>query len=384
MKTILVITFTNLKNDARVRRQINALKDKYQVIAACLEADSADDYDLILLKKQNLTLVRKLFIGLFLLTRQFKSAIQLLYPYFYLPKELGEKKIDFIIANDIESLPLAFEIADQKKCKVMFDAHEYAPRHFEDKWVWRVFFQPLNIYLCKKYIHKTSGMTTVGRGLANEYEKHFHIKPVVITNANHYHQLSPSPVTDSAIRLVHHGIATPSRKLELMIEMMTYLDDRFTLDMYLLSEGFSAKRTIQYPEYLKSLASKTNRVRILPPIKRELIVTTLNEYDMGVFLIPPVNFNYANTLPNKLFDFIQARIAIAIGPTPEMAEIVNNYKIGVVSGDFSPQGLAKKIVQLSTQDLTALKENTEKAAMELSAEQNKVKLLELVNRVLNA
>jgi hypothetical protein len=63
-----------------------------------------------------------------------------------------------------------------------------------------------------------------------------------------------------------------------------------------------------------------------------------------------------------------------------MAEIVNNYKIGVVSDDFSPQGLAKKIVQLSAQDLTALKENTQKAAMELSAEQNKVKLLELVNR----
>jgi glycosyltransferase involved in cell wall biosynthesis len=382
MKTILVITFTNLKNDARVRRQINALKDKYQVIAACLEADSTGEYDLILLKKQNLILIRKLIIGLFLLTKQFKKALQLLHPYFYLTKDLIDKKIDFVIANDIESLPLAFEIADQKKCKLMFDAHEYAPRHFEDKWVWRIFFQPLNVYLCKKYIHRTSVMTTIGRGLANEYEKHFHIKPVVITNANHFYQLSPSPVSDSVIRLVHHGIATPSRKLELMIEMMEHMDERFTLDMYLLSSGFLSGKTKNYPEVLKRRASGNPRIRILPPIKSEQIVSRINEYDIGVFLIPPINFNYENTLPNKLFDFIQARLAIAVGPTPEMAEIINKFNLGVVSKDFNPRSLAEKLVEINSDQLRRFKQNASLAAAELNAEKNNKTLITLVEQAL--
>ena len=70
---------------------------------------------------------------------------------------------------------------------------------------------------------------------------------------------------------------------------------------------------------------------------------TINKYDMGVFLLPPINFNYENTLPNKLFDFIQARLGIAIGPTPEMAEIVNHYKIGLVSEHFTAASLASRL-----------------------------------------
>ena len=36
----------------------------------------------------------------------------------------------------------------------------------------------------------------------------------------------------------------------------------------------------------------------------ELITPVL--FDVGVFLLEPVNFNYANALPNKLFEFVQA------------------------------------------------------------------------------
>ena len=37
------------------------------------------------------------------------------------------------------------------------------------------------------------------------------------------------------------------------------------------------------------------------------IVRTINQFDLGVYLLPPVNFNSAHALPNKFFEFIQAR-----------------------------------------------------------------------------
>jgi len=100
-----------------------------------------------------------------------------------------------IIANDVETLPLAFSV--KEKAKVFFDAHEYAPRHFEDKLMWRIFFQGFNTWLCKKYIPQVAGMTTVGKGLAREYEKHFNVNPTVVTNANYYFDLLPSPVVEN-------------------------------------------------------------------------------------------------------------------------------------------------------------------------------------------
>ena len=53
------------------------------------------------------------------------------------------------------------------------------------------------------------------------------------------------------------------------------------------------------------------------------IVDTIAEYDIGLFILSPINFNYYHALPNKLFEFIQARLAIAVSPSPEMARIVH-------------------------------------------------------------
>lgn len=381
MKHVLVITFSNLKTDSRVRRQVNSLKKNYHVTVACFDAEPAPDYRILLVKPALLTIALKLTLAILLGFRLFKSAYKTQYPYFSLSDKISEKT-DLIIANDVETLPLAFHIADKHNCPVVFDAHEYAPRHFEDKLMWRIFFQPLNIYLCRTYIPRLAGMFTVGKGLADEYEKNFKIKATILTNASYYHELAPSQVDTNSIKLVHHGIATPSRQLELMIDMMSYLDERFSLDMYLMILSNVSSKTKNYPEKLKELAAKNPKVRILSPIKSDEIVRTINRYDIGVFLVPPVNFNYQNTLPNKLFDFIQARLAIAVGPTPEMAEIVKRYTLGVVSKDFTAQSLAKELQAITHEQLIHFKGNSSLAASDLNAEENEKILLRVIDQAL--
>jgi len=183
--------------------------------------------------------------------------------------------------------------------------------------------------------------------------------------------------------MVHHGGATVSRKLELMIDVMRHLEERFTLDLMLIVPELASRKTKNYIHRLQKLADGDPRIRFLPPLKSDEIVSFINQYDLGIFLIPPVNFNYANTLPNKLFDFIQARLGIAIGPTPEMAQIVNSYDIGVVSKDFSPESLAFELNKLSVSDVERFKTNASRPARELSAESNKMKLLELVRKILS-
>lgn len=381
MKKILVIVLSNLKHDARVRRQILALQANYKTSVVCFGGDPSNGYELITIKPTNLTFLRKAITSFFLLLKFHTLAHKLLHDYYFIIKKLEGRKFDLIIANDIETLPLAFAFPGNPK--VIFDAHEYAPRHFEDKKMWRLFFQDFNTWLCKKYIPKTAGMMTVGRGLALEYEKNFNVKPTVITNANNYFDLEPGPVSEGKIRLVHHGIATRSRKLELMIDLMTLLDHRFSLDLILLTPGFASRKTRHYLDELRMKAQHDPRIKIIPPVQSNEVVKTIHHYDMGVFLLPPVNFNYENTLPNKLFDFIQARLGVAIGPTPEMAEIVKNYNIGVISENFTPQSLAKKLTALTRSDVEAFKKNSNIASKELNAEVNAIKLNSLVTRVLN-
>jgi hypothetical protein len=204
----------------------------------------------------------------------------------------------------------------------------------------------------------------------------------VLTNANYYADLAPTPVDAKKIKLIHHGAANPSRQLEIMIGMMNYLDDRFSLDLMLLTPSIANKKTRGYLDSLKNLIKDNPRIKIIPAVKSEEVVNFIHPYDMGIFLLPPINFNYANTLPNKFFDYIQARLAIAIGPTPEMARLVNQYDLGIVADDFTPISLAMKMNHLTAEKIDYFKNQSDQAAHKLSAEKNKIILNDLVSNLL--
>lgn len=381
MKSILVLVFNDLRHDARVRRQVEFLKRHGRLTIVCFDAPAEWTHEVIRIPRIKPGLWIRAVAGILLLLRRYSLAYKALYSNASLSRSLKKKAFDLVVANDIECLPLAEEVRGQ--AKVLFDAHEYAPRHFEDKRIWRIFFQPFNTHMCKAFLPRTDAMMTVGKGLAEEYKRNFGVNPVVVTNANYYRELSPSPVRPGKIRLIHHGAANPSRQLELTIAMMDHLDERFELTLMLVVPAMANPRTSQYIESLKSLIVRNPRIHLVPPVSSENVVTSIHDFDIGVFLLPPVNFNYANTLPNKFFDFVQARLGIAIGPTPEMADLVVHYGLGVVSDEFTAASLAAKLNALSMQDVALIKQNSQKAAEDLSAERNIPILEKLVGPLLS-
>ena len=173
-------------------------------------------------------------------------------------------------------------------------------------------------------------MVTVSEGIADRYAGEYGIpRPSVIMNAPYYQTLRPNPCGQK-ISIIHHGIAHSSRKIELMIEVMDHLDDRFCLDLMLVQDNQA------YMDKLKRKAAPNPRIRFIPPVRMDEIPGKLNGYDLDVYILPPVNLNSALALPNKFFEFIQARLAVAIGPSPEMETYVKQYNCGVVSRDFTP------------------------------------------------
>jgi glycosyltransferase involved in cell wall biosynthesis len=379
-KKVLIIVFSNLRHDARVRRQTEFLSENYETTVVCFDGDAPEGVRLIKIIQTPLTLFRKMISGLLLLLGFYRAGHRVIHGYGYLVDTFRNESFDLVIANDVETLPLAFKLS--RGARVLFDAHEYAPRHFEDRLWWRIFFKRLNVFLCKTYIPQLAGMMTIGEGLAQEYERNFGIRPVVVTNATQYHDFQPSPVQPDRIRLVYHGIANPSRRLDLMIEMMRHLDNRFTLDLILMTSNFASSRTRDHIARLQQSAQQDPRIKLLPQLPSHEIVPFIHQYDVGVFLLPPVNFNYANTLPNKLFEYIQARLAVAVGPTPEMAAIVRKYGNGVVADDFTPANLAAKLNSLSVESLTAMKVRSGEAAKDHNAEKNKTILLQTVEKII--
>jgi hypothetical protein len=273
----------------------------------------------------------------------------------------------------LSTLPLALKL--KSAFGVIFDAHEYSPHEFEDRFAWRMLFQGYNDYLCRKYLGKVAGMTTVCQSIADEYRTNYGVGSEIVLNAPPFHDLRPGLNSADSIRMIHHGGAIPSRKIELMIETMNHLDGRFQLDLMLVPTDAS------YLERLRSIARRYARVHVVPTVPMRELPHHLNQYDVGLFLLPPANFNYRYALPNKLFEFVQARLAVAIGPSPEMARVVRRYDCGIVSDDFSPSSFARRINELDRERISYYKQRSDLAAMDLCFERNSAVLLNMVKRL---
>jgi len=294
-------------------------------------------------------------------------------------QEVVASQPDLIHANEAIGLPLAIEAARRTGAKVLFDAHEYSPDHRANTLWWRILAQPLYTYIISHYAPQAHAMITVEEHIARKYEKIFGLKDVgVIRNIPPYQESLFHPTNPDQIRLIHHGAAIRERQLEGMIEVMARLDERFTLDFMLVPFGDG------YIDELKAQAQALapGRIHFRPPVAPAKIVATIANYDMGLFLIPPVNFSYHMVLPNKFFEFVMAGLAIAVGPSPAMSALVEQYHLGVVADDFSPATLAQKLNALSAADIDAMKQNSLAAAQELNAETEMAKLLQIYAQLL--
>ena len=167
--------------------------------------------------------------------------------------------------------------------------------------------------------------------------------------------------------MVHHGFANYNRKIENMIEIVKKLESRFSLDLYLTGND-------GYIEILKKMAKNDSRIQFYEPIPFDNIIDVLSTYDIGFFYVEPTTFNLSRCLPNKFFEFIQARIMVAIGPTPDMVHFIHKYGCGIVSKEFSLNAMVDSLNDLNKEEVLRMKLNSAKAAEDLNFEKQIIKL----------
>lgn len=398
-KKVLIISFTKLATEPRAIRQAQSIETDFEIITAGYNSFTFGNFEHY--KIPNYTLFKQItfhhslpsilrkFFSIFILLKNkisqfiisyFPSLYSKLLPYnFYnnqVFKQLKHLKIDAIIANDINTLALSYRLSKLKNIPIIFDAHEYAPGEFDSNAKWEKEIKPSVIEICKTYLPKVNLMFTVCEGIAQEYKKVFGINSVVITNATDYSDLKPSITNTNKIKLIHHGAAIAERHLELMIEMMPYLDERFELYLMLIPNDKT------YYENLKEKSKIYPCIYFIDAVKTSEIAKRINEFDIGIVFVPPVCLNYKFGLGNKFFEFVQARLMLGLGPLQEMVKISEQYNLGVNSTDFNPESLAKLLNTLDTETIMNYKNNAHQAALELNSIANKKIMHSLISELL--
>jgi hypothetical protein len=394
-KTVLIICNNHLNKAPRFLMEVEALKSDFSIIAAGLAVSKINnDFQFVQLATINNSeitfhanypkLIRKFFsfIIKYFYKREFTSIHKFENKYNSKEsknelKKLGKLKFELIVTHHLDSLPMAVRLSKSKNVPLVFNAHEYYPRQFESRLTWIKYTQPEYLYIANKYLPQVNQMLTVCEGIKKEYKKSFGVDSEVIYNSKKYYpDLNPSLVNESAIRMVHHGVAIRERHLEEMIKMMEFLPDNYELTLILFPTQ------IDYYEELKSMASDSGKIVFEDIVDVDQIVINLNRFDIGLYILKNSSFNHEYALPNKVFEFVQARLCLAISPNKEMKRLVDKYDLGVVSEDFTAKTMANRISALSLQDIQKYKNNSHLNAKELGSESSELTILNEVKRLL--
>ena len=135
----------------------------------------------------------------------------------------------------------------------------------------------------------------------------------------------------------------------------------------------------KYYNNLKKAAAGYTNIFFLDPVPFHDIISTINKYDIGFYCLASSNFNNRNLLPNKIFEFVQARLSLVVSPTYEMANLVTRYNLGVVSSGFTPMDMAEAIKTLTQEKIMEYKQNSHLAAKILTSDTNLGKIRSIVS-----
>ncbi len=249
---------------------------------------------------------------------------------------------DIVIAHDLPMLPIACQVAQKNHARLIYDNHElfseqYFSQYERKKW------QAIE----KKYIGCCDEIIAVNQSIADELTKRYNLNIVhSVTNAIPYQECPKQRIfhekyqlpADSKIILYQGGLSV-GRNCEILLDAMQILPDNFKL-VFLGDGDIKAK--------LQKLCaqSKLKNIYFHQAVPQNKLMAYTASADLGVIPYQANCLNNYYCTPNKLFEFIMARIPILASDLPQLKHFISDNHIGKNIDFSNPAIIAKNIQEI--------------------------------------
>ena len=291
------------------------------------------------------------------------------------------RKQDLLISIDLDTLAANYLVSRMRKIPLLYDSHEYfteVPELIGRPRVKRIWEQ-----IEKKTLPNIRNAITVSESIAKTYQKKYQVSFQVVRNVAErrvpIHDQEFHTRYTANYKIIYQGALNVGRGLELMIHAMKHMSDT---SFFIAGDGDIRQELIELVHEL----NLTDRVHFLGRLLPDLLYKVTCQCNMGISLEEDMGLSYRMSLPNKLFDYIQARIPVLCSDLPEMSKLVRTYGIGQVLETRSPEALAKKAIHLlqNKKLQKELKAKLEEASLSLCWENEKEKLIDIVRNLMDA
>lgn len=297
--------------------------------------------------------------------------------FFFLLKE----NPDVLVSNDLDTLLPNYLIHRLKGRPLVYDSHEYylGVPELEGRTMVRSIWKSIESHI----FPKLKDIFTVNESIANLYKEDYGKDLKILRNVPERVVL---PTRDRAklglpedrhIILLQGAGINIDRGAEEAVLAMQYLDNV----LFLIIGGGDALPGLKK---LMTDHKLEDKVQFIPkqPLGSLLQYTVCA--DIGLTLDKDTNLNYRFSLPNKIFDYIQAGVPVLSSDLPEIKKIIEEYKIGCITPSHDPIILANTIREMleDTARIAMWKENLIIAANNLCWENEEQALQEVYGQYL--
>lgn len=356
MKTIVVSVTNDLVTDQRVYKVCNSLQTM----------------------GFNIHLVGRLLKNSLPIERPYKVTRMSLFftkgPFFYAEYNLRLfillffAKKHVLLANDLDTLLPNFLISKFFKKPIVYDSHELFTEVPE--LIHRPKIQKIWLTIEKYIFPKLKNVFTVNNLISDIYTNKYNVPVKILRNiAPKYvfkkgvdETFESNVKKDKKVIILQGAGINVDRGGEEAVEMMRYIDNAI---LYVIGSGDV------FP-ILNSIVEKYDlqeKVFLLGRRPYDELMKYTKIADLGLSLDKNTNLNYEYSLPNKVFDYIQAGTPMLVSNRKVVAKLVQSENIGVVINHHDPIKMAKEVNNmLTSSEYHKWKENLSFAAQKYTWE----------------
>ncbi len=294
-------------------------------------------------------------------------------------KAVKKLKLDtkHVLASDYYSLSAAKSIKLKKRAKFVYDSREIYSQlnSLKDRHLARKLLEFREKYLVS-YVNK---MIVTAEEDEKYLKKHFthSLKYSVIKNLPPESNLEKNNslrekfnIAKDKLVLLYQGWVLEGRGLDILIDTTK---DTERAELVIIGDG----------NYLKTLKEKVSNENIsnvhftgFVPYS-DLAKFTVSA-DIGFVLFEDNSISYQNALPNKLFEFIQARVPVITTNQKTISKVVVDNQIGITIDKIERKSLIDSIIEMSSKEARELYiQNIEKIKKQYSYETQEVEILKV-------
>ncbi len=286
---------------------------------------------------------------------------------------------DAIHAHDWDGVIVAARAAKTLGVPFVYDAHEFAAEMHAERRFWRATVAPLIRRLEGPAARKATRVVTVGDALSQLLTKELKLarRPITVRNIPDVANCPVEPRSGEEIHFLYHGVLAEGRGIEALVDGV-------------LAASRPCRLTLRGPwrqqrlhdEIRARLASHpaAARVGIEPPVPFDELVSAAARSDVGVCLLDGRIAHNRIALPNKLFEYLHAGLAVVASGSDEMREIVETHGCGIDIGQAQATAVTAMIERTDRATIGRWRAAAGVAAQQFCWHSEKMRLLAIYGR----